>query len=469
MEREKEREKEGDFRLSTANDATMLDVGERDRPPGDPPDGNGSWVKKVTGGSVGGRPPLDTVLNEEFVAERVTLEFPDGEDGEPVITIGKEVLDVMNGLWRQCIIVKVLGRHITIPALDKRLRELWKPKGGMYVIDLPRQFFMIRFDLKDEYLEALTGGPWRVFGSHLVVQAWSPAFNPSRDSITTTPVWVRLSNIPVTYYHPNILMAVARGLGKPIKVDLTTLHVERARFARVCVEVDLSKPLKGTLMVNGERHFVAYEGLMNICSGCGIYGHLVHNCPKTRVEKVVEKPVSRMASAENLHGGDGFTVVRRGARKAVQPENRPVVAAVAVVGSEGDHGRKLREITASANMEILPTSNRFSNLEEDMIESEIREVAITVEKNKENMVFTQQVKKGKSDTQGKQWVPVGTHVKKKSGDNDRWIKSGQGIPRGTDKPASMESPTLGLFEEQRTDDEGLQRDPTGLVAVGPAA
>lgn len=116
----------------------MTDIGERFRPPGDPPDASVMWVKKVTGSGVGGRPVPEMVLDDDFVSERVNLEFPNGEDGEPVITIGSKVLDVMNGLWKQCMIVRVLGRTISISAMSRKLREMWKPKGAMYVMDLPR-------------------------------------------------------------------------------------------------------------------------------------------------------------------------------------------------------------------------------------------------------------------------------------------------------------------------------------------
>lgn len=221
-------------------DATMTEIGDGSQPPGDPPDGRGSWVQKVTGSSAGGRLVPEMVLKDEFVTERLQVEFPNGEDGEPVITIGADVLDAMNGLWKRCMIVKVLGRHISIAAVQKKLRELWQPRGGMNVMDLPRQFFMIRFELEEEYLAALTGGPWRAFGSYLMVQAWSPEFDPLRNEIVTTPVWVRLANIPVNFYHKSILMGIAKGLGKPIRVDSTTLNFERARFARVCVEVNLT-------------------------------------------------------------------------------------------------------------------------------------------------------------------------------------------------------------------------------------
>lgn len=141
----------------------------------------------------------------------------------------------------------------------------------MFVMDLPRHFFMVRFKLEEEYMAALSGGSWRAFGSYLMAQAWSPVFDPLKDEIVTTPVWIRLSHIPVNFYHKTILMGIAKGLGRPIKVDLTTLKFKRARYARICVEVNFNKPLKETVMVNGERYFVSYEGISSICSTCGMY------------------------------------------------------------------------------------------------------------------------------------------------------------------------------------------------------
>lgn len=246
--------------------AIMVDTGERGRPPGDPPpDDAGSGV-------TGMMPNPERLLDDDFVKARLQLDFPDGEDGEPVITIRAEMLIAMNGMWKQCMIVKVLGHNIALPVLSRKLKEMWKPKGVMDVMDLPRKFFMIRFELEEEYMAVLTGRPWKAFGSYLMVQAWSPKIDPLRDEIVTTPVWVRLSNIPVNFYHRAILIGIASGLGRPIKVDLTTLNLERARFARVCVEVNLAKQLKGTMLINGERylsHTKVYQTFVRhvVCMG----------------------------------------------------------------------------------------------------------------------------------------------------------------------------------------------------------
>ncbi|KAL8161988.1 hypothetical protein V2J09_013477 [Rumex salicifolius] len=77
------------------------------------------------------------------------------------------------------------------------------------------------------------------------------------------------------YYHRMILMRIAEGIGKPLKVDMATL-----KFMRVCIGVNLRKPLKGSITINGSRYFISYEGLNTICFHYGIYGHLVASCLK---------------------------------------------------------------------------------------------------------------------------------------------------------------------------------------------
>ncbi|CAA7018342.1 unnamed protein product [Microthlaspi erraticum] len=319
----------------------------------------------------------------------------------------------MNGLWKRYMIVKVLGRKVAMAVLRKRLRELWKPTEAMYVMDLPRNFFMVHFESEEEYLAALTGGPWRDFGSYLMVKAWSPAFDPSRDEITTTPVWVRLSNLPVNYYHRTILMGIAKGLGVPIKVDQTTLNFERARFARICVEVDLRKPLKGTVVINGERYFVSYEGLSNICGRCGVYGHIVSSCPQGRKEKVaVENPTPRSEKSqgegsqdETRERGaissqleDGFTMVGASGRRS----EKSVPGIVFSAGSAGNSlGNKNQSQSRQVDSQNIAISNSFGSLGKNISLEEITGEQIMVEGDLENQDPNTQVDHGKSGGQAK--------------------------------------------------------------------
>lgn len=166
-------------------------------------------------------------------------------------------------------------------------------------------------------------------------------------------------------------------------MDVTTLNFERARFVRVCVEVNLMKPLKGSVMINGERYYVSYEGLNNICSTCGMYGHMVHSCPRREVEKVaVSTPINVVSTSnEKNQENDGFTVVRRAGRRSSPPVSK---AAGEGRDERSDLGRNLREISGNQNRENIVIANRFGSLEENMVSPEIREVAVSREGDKEN-------------------------------------------------------------------------------------
>lgn len=400
----------GDFRVLGAEtqDATMEDIGEKGRPPGDPPDVPGSWVRKVVGCNEGGMPVPEEVVDAEFVESRLRLEFPNGEDGEPVIIIGEEVLTAMNSLWKRCMIVRVLGRNVPLLSLTRKLKELWKPNGSMFVMDLPRNFFMVRFESEEEYMNALSGGPWRAFGSYLMVQAWSPDFDPLRDEIVTTPVWVRLSHIPVNFYHKTILMGIAKGLGRPIKVDMTTLKLERARFARICVEVNLNKPLKGTVMINGERYYVSYEGISTICATCGMYGHLAHACPRKTVERalaIVPTPVTTTQEMGDARMEVDFTEVRMARKKSEQ--QRSVGGSMHKndgrdsVGGKLTGGNRTREACSGSVVERISVSNRFGGLGDEVETEELAADGGRENENKENENTVNLSSAGSSRTLGK--------------------------------------------------------------------
>ena len=64
-------------------------------------------------------------------------------------------------------------------------------------------------------------------------------------------------------------MRIGNALGKALKVDYQTLSATKGKYARLCVEVDLKKPLVPFVWVDRELQVVEYEGLEAICFECG--------------------------------------------------------------------------------------------------------------------------------------------------------------------------------------------------------
>lgn len=91
------------------------------------------------------------------------------------------------------------------------------------------------------------------------------------------------------YWHPTIIMGIARAIGTPIKIDNNSLTGQFGHFARVLVEVDLISPLQEQVMLEQPGHCgfvtITYERLPEFCPHCSIIGHSVSNCKRQRTKE----------------------------------------------------------------------------------------------------------------------------------------------------------------------------------------
>ncbi|KAI8009884.1 hypothetical protein LOK49_LG06G01910 [Camellia lanceoleosa] len=67
-------------------------------------------------------------------------------------------------------------------------------------------------------------------------------------------------------------------IGKPLKIDLTTAMATRGRFARVCVKVDLRKPLCPRFLLGKKSYNIEYESIHSFCFYCGRVDHRKELC-----------------------------------------------------------------------------------------------------------------------------------------------------------------------------------------------
>ncbi|CAI0627580.1 unnamed protein product [Linum tenue] len=92
-------------------------------------------------------------------------------------------------------------------------------------------------------------------------------------------VWVQLPALKVHFYHKEVLTVLGNLIGRTIKLDYHTLTRQRAKFARLAVEVDLSKPLVPRIWLDDEWQRVEFENLPVVCFECGKIGHPTDSCP----------------------------------------------------------------------------------------------------------------------------------------------------------------------------------------------
>ncbi|KAB5567995.1 hypothetical protein DKX38_001788 [Salix brachista] len=126
--------------------------------------------------------------------------------------------------------------------------------------------------LLEEYMKyVLTRGPWHVVGQYVTTKRWKPGFDPEEEKITHMTVW-------------------------------------GGKFACICVELDISKPLTPFIEVEGRTYGVVYEGIQMICFECGHYDHGRDNCPLEENAKIQASEAAEAETMKNVTGLDKSAV-----------------------------------------------------------------------------------------------------------------------------------------------------------------
>lgn len=180
--------------------------------------------------------------------------------------------------WKKTLIIELLGKKIGFGFFKKKLDAIWARQGMVQLIDLGNDYFLAKFSADEDYEFVLTGGPWMVFDHYLTVKQWYVGFNPQLEGIHHIAAWVRLPDTLMECYNERFLNLIGNRIGKTVRIDHTTNVQARGKFARLCVEVDLDKPLLANYRWEGQPLKIEYEGMHLICFHCGRYGHQKDAC-----------------------------------------------------------------------------------------------------------------------------------------------------------------------------------------------
>ncbi|XP_050125933.1 uncharacterized protein LOC126603211 isoform X1 [Malus sylvestris] len=214
--------------------------------------------------------------------------------------------------WEKSLIVKLLGKPFSIAVLYNRLKGKRGPNVGFKLFPLINGYFVATFEKKEDLEFVLAGGPWVISGQYHVIHKWKPGFDASSSKITRTAVWVRILGIQAEFLDVCALKRIGSFLGKALKIDALTLARARGKFARICVELDLTKHLEAYVQLNGAWFNLEYEGLPDICFKCGVYCHRRDSCIVTNeVVGGVSSDVTGMnvdIGGKEIGASDGCTV-----------------------------------------------------------------------------------------------------------------------------------------------------------------
>jgi hypothetical protein len=318
----------------------------------------------------------------------------------PLIKLSKREEARIQKPWRQGLIVKLFGRRIGYKALENRLKQMWVRKGVITIIDLGKDYFLVYFSNEEDYTRAQEDGPWLIYDHYLIVREWSPNFYPNEATIDTASVWVRIPDLPIEYYDAKVLHFIGNRIGRTVKADKNTLFQERGKYARICVEVDLTKALLAMFELNGRIYKVEYEGLHMLCRTCGKFGHYLEGCPereKVQVELNQNMQAQKTGSSEkgsepeknNQDNTQGHWVVVQKPRRARRTNASTNGGAGGVTGSSKTASAK----DAGTRFEILSSIN-----EDEANQENVRQVITGITENPPQHVKYNKGQKGKNQS-----------------------------------------------------------------------
>lgn len=114
-------------------------------------------------------------------------------------------------------------------------------------------YYVVRFASEEERDQVLCAGPHYILRRPVIVKPWTPEFNFNKEILTTLLLWVKLPNLPLSCWNAVVLSKIVSSLGQPLYANECTTQVSRISFARILVEMSVTRPLPKSIKVQDPR------------------------------------------------------------------------------------------------------------------------------------------------------------------------------------------------------------------------
>lgn len=158
-------------------------------------------------------------------------------------------------------------------------------------------FFIVKFLSAIERDIVMQEGPWFWGSTGVFITPWFPGFDANTMVVLKMPVWVRLHNLPIHLWNQQVLTGIGNTIGRYIKMDTQRIEERIFTFARICVEVDLSKCLPDQIQLKHRQRswtqVIDYENTAFRCRTCRQIGHLQNMCPAAKKDNRRKKKTEK--------------------------------------------------------------------------------------------------------------------------------------------------------------------------------
>ncbi|CAK8541935.1 unnamed protein product [Lathyrus sativus] len=209
--------------------------------------------------------------------------------------------------WESSLILYTMGIDLSMNAVKNFMTKTcnFVQLSDMYYND--EGYFILRFKSFKDRDEVLLRGPYMLRNIPLLIREWRPGFKVKDELMRTLPIWVKLPQLPIILWGDTSLNKIGSALGNPIMTDECTANRLRVSYARILVEMDITKELPKTITIGdneGEKiqQPIEYEWKPQFYSKCQKIGHRCDKPKVTQQWKPKPQPVGKpvMASSADM-------------------------------------------------------------------------------------------------------------------------------------------------------------------------
>lgn len=217
---------------------------------------------------------------------------------------------------RARLILSKGDKPLSAREVREKVGQIWKTRASWKMVPLGRGFYDFHFESVDDLKNIWAAGMVNLKPGLLRFSQWTKDFKLLAQKQTHVSLWIHLVELPQEYWRERTLKEIASAVGTPIDIDEPTRNRTFGHYARILVDIDLSKKAYDEVLVERDGFAfmveIQYERRPLFCHHCYSIGHNITTCrwlnPQVAKEKVDrgKQPIRDVVSAPHQqHKGGG--------------------------------------------------------------------------------------------------------------------------------------------------------------------
>ena len=158
------------------------------------------------------------------------------EEEDVGIVLDSSSTRAMKEVGKCCVVMKILTqRCISLDALRKNMRMLWKPNKGVQISKIDGDLFLVEFGDGRDKKRVIEMCLWS-YEKHLVlIQDFKGELTLKEIDIRWAPLWIQIYNLPLKCRTKEIGWAIGSSLGLVMDVDVPEFGVQWGKCQYGCI------------------------------------------------------------------------------------------------------------------------------------------------------------------------------------------------------------------------------------------